>query len=92
VNEIASSRQNGVLMVVAISISIFWELGRLAMRKNVAFIFYPEDGGRSFHRNVNFQAKRCRISEGSNLHVILQGNVNYFTLTEGKLDTAWAKE
>jgi hypothetical protein len=48
VQEITSSRQTGVIIMAAINISIFWELGRVVQEKIAASIFYPEDGGRSF--------------------------------------------
>lgn len=60
--------------------------------KTAASIFYPEDGGRSFLRNVNYQVKRCQISENSNLHILVQENLNHFTMTAGKLDTTWTTE
>lgn len=79
-------------MVAAINISIFWELGRVMQEKSAASISYPEDGGRSFLRNVNYQAKRRQISEASNLHILVQGNLNHFALRADKLDTTWTTE
>jgi len=79
-------------MVAAINISIFWELGRVVQEKSAASTFYPEDGGRSFLRNVNYQAKCYQISEASHLHTLVQGNLNHFTLTAGKLGTTWTTE
>jgi hypothetical protein len=38
------------------------------------------------------QAKLCQISEASNLHILLQGNLNHFTLTAGKFDFTWTTD
>jgi hypothetical protein len=78
--------------MAAINISIFWELGRVVQEKTAASVFYPEDGGRSFLRKVNYHAKLCQISKASNLHILVQGHLNHFTMTPGKLDATWTTE
>lgn len=83
VHQITSSRHTGVLRVAAINISICWELGRVVQEKTAASIFYPEDGGRSFLRNVNYQAKCWQISEACNLRILVQGYLNHFTQKAG---------